>query len=275
MLMKPNAVALAAKVIFVHGYDHHIDLYGEFFEALSAHGIEVFAFDQRGNGRTNKSKKDYGRTGATDRVMGDLESIIASQLPSQVPLFLLGHSMGGTTILTYACIGPPAQIAQIRGFIGEAPHIDFPKGAKAKPNWVLQSALSVLLQVYPSLQLQSVLDSTALSRDVLVQERYLADPLCHHTFTVAGIMAFFDRVNKLANHHITPAKEVTSVWIAHGSNDRGTDHDASKKWIEELQLEDKGFSSYDGAFHNLHADIPEVKEQFISDVADWILARSR
>lgn len=158
--------------------------------------------------------------------------------------------MGGTTIFTYACLGQPAQIAQIRGFIGDAPDFGLPDGAPAKPNWFAKRLLNTLGYVYPSLQLPSVLDAKTLSRDVPVQERYMTDPLCHHTITVEGILAHFDRSEKLVNHQVTPVNEVKSVWIGHGSKDLCTDYDASKKWVEELQLEDKCFQSYDGAFHN-------------------------
>jgi acylglycerol lipase len=64
------------------------------------------------------------------------------------------------------------------------------------------------------------------------------------------------------------------VWVGHGSKDRVTSHEASKRFVERLRVTDKQFKSYDGWFHKLHAEPGEDKITFANDVADWILARS-
>ena len=56
--------------------------------------------------------------------------------------------------------------------------------------------------------------------------------------------------------------------------DKGTSYEASKKWFEQQStVKDKEFKTYEGWFHQLHADLPDDREVFAKDVGDWILAR--
>lgn len=66
---------------------------------MAARQITVYAFDQRGWGRSVKRLSERGLTGGTSQVLDDIDSVVKSQLPSTVPLFLMGHSMGGAEVL--------------------------------------------------------------------------------------------------------------------------------------------------------------------------------
>jgi acylglycerol lipase len=87
-------------VVFVHGFIEHIARYEHVFPAWSARGIAVFAYDQRGFGRTaldsEKKSKDssYAKTSWKEQLQ-DLEWAInhAKSEFGSVPLFLYGHSM--------------------------------------------------------------------------------------------------------------------------------------------------------------------------------------
>ena len=87
-------------VVFVHGFIEHIARYEHVFPAWSARDIAVFAYDQRGFGRTaldseNKSKdSSYAKTSWKEQLQ-DLEWAInhAKSEFGSVPLFLYGHSM--------------------------------------------------------------------------------------------------------------------------------------------------------------------------------------
>ena len=90
-----------AAIVFVHGFAEHIGRYTHFHPLLSAHGIAVFAYDQRGFGLTaqdtkgNKSKNSaYGKTCWKDQ-LADIEWAVehTHKLFQGKPLFLMGHSM--------------------------------------------------------------------------------------------------------------------------------------------------------------------------------------
>ena len=89
-----------AVVLYVHGFAEHIGRYEHVFVQYPPRGITIFAFDQRGFGRTvldlgHKSKDStYGKTN-WHLQLRDIEFFaryLAKEFPD-VPLFLMGHSM--------------------------------------------------------------------------------------------------------------------------------------------------------------------------------------
>ena len=96
---RPSSPAKAA-VVFVHGFAEHIARYEHVFPTWSSRSIAVFAYDQRGFGRTaqdkqNKSKDSaYAKTSSKEQ-LEDIEWAVQhtkEQFPG-VPVFLYGHSM--------------------------------------------------------------------------------------------------------------------------------------------------------------------------------------
>lgn len=91
-----------AVVVFVHGFAEHIARYEHVFPRWSSHGIAVFAYDQRGFGRTaldeqNKSKDSaYAKTSWKEQ-LEDIEWAVqhTKRQFTGVPVFLYGHSMVG------------------------------------------------------------------------------------------------------------------------------------------------------------------------------------
>ena len=69
-------------------------------------------------------------------------------------------------------------------------------------------------------------------------------------------------------------KAVRAMWIGHGTKDKATSFELSKKYFDEFSGEvgDKEFKAYEGWFHQLHAD-GKKSEEFFKDVGNWILAR--
>ncbi|KAH8807910.1 alpha/beta hydrolase [Xylogone sp. PMI_703] len=269
---KPDGEAVA-KLIFIHGHDHHCNSYAEFLHSLAERKIEVFGFDLRGDGQSASTHAQKGAVGSTARIMADIQAVVAANLPSTVPLFMMGHSMGGTATFTYACTGPSDQIAQIRGFMGEGPDFGLPLDAPTRPPKIAFIALHLINFIYPSFRMDARLKPELLTRDEGAQKEYSEDPLSHHLFSVEGILNYFDRVNKLVTHQVKLSKEVRSVWIGHGTKDKCTQYTLSKKWLEEIDLEDKEYKEYEGAWHNLHSDTEGIKEAFTDDVVNWITAR--
>lgn len=245
----------------------------------------------RGAGRSVREPSDQGNVGDTARIMADIGSIVSANLPSQLPLFLFGHSMGGLAVFTYACVGPSDELAQIRGFIGESPDFGLPLDAPTRPPWFAILALKVLYYINRKYRMSAPLTPSLLTRDEFAQKQYLEDPLSHHLFSTEGILWYFDRVKKLTTHKVKLSKEVKSIWIGHGTKDGCTEYNSTKRWMNEIDLADKEFRTYEGAWHNrrseassleasyanhhlVHSDTDGVKEAFINDVVSWVKARS-
>ncbi|KAJ4286146.1 hypothetical protein N0V90_013495 [Kalmusia sp. IMI 367209] len=273
---KPEGPA-KARLVFLHGFSDHCNAYNDFFPTLASKGIEVYAFDQRGWGRSVQKPSEKGNTGPTTRVLDDITSFLKTVIPCPIPLFLMGHSMGGGEVLLYMSTGPEEIRKHIRGFLLESPFVDF--SPESKPSQITVFFGRLAGKVLPHRQLVNALDVTLVTRDPAVQKQFLEDDLCHDTGTLQGLAGMLDRTADLASGKVKigdTAGEggVTRVWIGHGDKDGITNYHASKALADRLQVKDKEFKTYAGCFHRLHDEPSPEKEVFVDDVANWILARS-
>ena len=94
---------------------------------IRIYNSRIHAFDQRGWGRSVETPSQKGLTGNTMVVLNDLSSIVDSVLSTaasiSVPVFLMGHSMGGAEVLQWAARGPFDMRSQIRGYLAESPYL--------------------------------------------------------------------------------------------------------------------------------------------------------
>jgi acylglycerol lipase len=266
-----------ARLVFLHGFSDHCNCYPFLFPSLARQGIKVFSYDQRGWGRSVHDIKQRGVTGPNEQIMADITTFIKS-LPSSesaIPLFLMGHSMGGGETIAYAATGPKEVLSQIRGFLLEAPLI----GLVAKP-WKATLVLGRLAsKVMPHATMLQKLDASLMSRDPEVCKAWQEDELNHDTGTLEGLAAMMDRTGDIGEGRMILQEGVgeggkTRLWISHGTGDKICDFQGSKRWLDNLQIEDKEFKEYDGWYHKLHAEPGDDKERFANDVAKWILDRA-
>lgn len=267
-----------AKVVFIHGFSDHINRYYGLFPSLAARGIEVHGFDQRGWGMSVRSNADKGATGPTSLVLSDCAAFIASHLPAAddpapVPVFVMGHSMGGGQCIHLAASPDHGDVVhRVRGWLLETPFIGFAQGESPSS---LKVALGRFVgRLLPKQKLVNKIPPEYMSRDKEVVEDVRNDELCHDTGTLEGLSGILDRSIALESGLVKLSKgQMKSLWMGLGTEDKAVSYPAAKKWFEELGdvVEDKDMKIYEGWMHQLHAEIG--KEEFYKDVGDWILAR--
>ncbi|KAI9155265.1 putative monoglyceride lipase [Paramyrothecium foliicola] len=260
-----------AKLIFVHGYSDHVNLYSNFFPLVAARGIQVLGFDQRGWGRSVTKPAERGLCGPTSQVIADIAAFIKTHLPSDVPVFVMGHSMGGGEVLTLA--GDPAYkelVKQIRGWILECPFIGFTPSEE--PSFVKVFLGRLVGHLLPKRQMVNELDPAVVTRDPEMAKRIHEDPLCHNTGTLEGLASMLDRTALLTSVAIKMDKHVQGMFFAHATDDKVCSYDKAMNWAKQQSMEDLTIKSYQDAYHMLHAD--PCKEEFANDIAEWMLKRT-
>ncbi|GAA2424652.1 alpha/beta hydrolase [Actinomadura vinacea] len=85
-------------IVFCHGWTLTQDSWHFQRKALRGQGRLVF-WDQRGHGRSDGGGRDGNRL---PRLAHDLAAVIDATVPDGTPIVLVGHSMGGMTIMRYA-----------------------------------------------------------------------------------------------------------------------------------------------------------------------------
>ncbi|PHH69226.1 hypothetical protein CDD82_7907 [Ophiocordyceps australis] len=268
----PDSGHVKARLVFVHGFSEHINRYNDFFPRLTAQGIEVLGWDQRGWGRSVRKPAERGLTGPTSQVLRDVAAFVQDKLNdgSNAPLFIMGHSMGGGEILMLAADKAYSELtARVRGWIVECPLIGFPPGGEPPRLKIMAGRL--LGRLVPRQQLKHVVPPERLSRDAAIVESVRNDELCHNTGTLEGLASLLDRTALLASGQVKLGQQVRSLLLAHGTGDLICSHDMAVAFVRQQSVDDVTVKSYHDAFHQLHAD--HCKDEFTRDLAAWILER--
>ncbi|MEY9962344.1 pimeloyl-ACP methyl ester carboxylesterase [Streptacidiphilus sp. MAP12-16] len=88
-------------VVFCHGYCLNQDSW-HFQRAAFRDGLRLVFWDQRSHGRSERSRSHLaGEPASIDQLGGDLMAVIDAVAPTG-PLVLVGHSMGGMTVMALA-----------------------------------------------------------------------------------------------------------------------------------------------------------------------------
>lgn len=248
-----------AAVVLVHGYAEHAGRYAHVAAHLNRHGVSMYAYDQRGFGRS-EGRRAY--VASFDRLLDDLRHVLdrtRRRLPD-VPLFLFGHSMGGAVAALYAIERNPA----VRGLILSSPSVEVNKDIAP----FLRKLAGLLGRLVPTLPTIRTPDG-AISRDPAVVAEAKADPLNYHGRVLARTGAELIR----AAQRIQAQMEAITcpLLVFHGTADRLTDPLASRMLYERARSDDKTLELYEGLYHETFNE-PE-KTQVLDDVAAWIAAR--
>ncbi|KAF9162767.1 hypothetical protein DFQ26_003256 [Actinomortierella ambigua] len=256
-----------ASLVFVHGLGEHVNRYHHVFEQFAKANIQVSAFDQRGFGQTGKKGKALGNTGGYAKAIPDITAALERAKIEGLPLFLMGHSYGGSLVLNYDVQGPKRH--ELAGVIASAPLI-LPS-PPTRPNAVTVGAAKIFSRLLPSLQVPVKLDSGLISRDASEVTKYNSDPLVHPYMTVLGSHDMLTNAKALLTNRFQHVCADVPILIMHGSGDGLTCPKASKEFFDKLtQVSDKEYVTFDGWYHELHNE--DGRQQVIEKYVQWILA---
>jgi len=263
-----------AHVVFVHGFVEYIERYDYYFSQFAERGISVFAFDQRGFGKTGQKTGTLGATTGAKQ-LSDMEFFLAKEEKRlqghNSKIFLYGHSMGGALALTYACLEDPSRptLARLSGLISSSPLISQLPHEKASSALLFVGGL--IGKVLPSLQMKVAALDHALTHDEALNESYKNDPLCAPIGTYRGISDMLNSGQALLDKNYRSYPASLPLLVFHGNEDQVTWHDASQQFVEKVKANDKQFISLPGYYHEAHNEPGEMKERVINDVTGWIL----
>ena len=175
-----------------------------------------------------------------------LQPLLSFGHEQHIPIFLMGHSMGGAEVLYYAAKAGPENIRrQIRGYVALAPYIAL--HPVSQPNRALVISGRLALRILPRFQMEQKLEPDRLSRDPSIGKSWDEDELCHNIGTLEGMGGMLDRGEELAKGRVMVTEG--SVYIAHGSGDLITHYETTKEVFEKMPVQDKTLKTYDGWYH--------------------------
>jgi acylglycerol lipase len=247
-----------AALVICHGFNAHSGHYARAAEVFARRGISVTALDLRGRGQS-EGERFYVET--IDDYVADLAQAVefARGLSPTLPLYVLGHSAGGVTAVTYAL----EHQDQLAGLICES--FAYQVFAPVLALRLLRGVSHVL----PHAQILK-LKREDFSRDPAWIAALAADPLVRDEAepvqTMAALARADERLGPAFGHVRLP------LLILHGTADRATKAEGSRAFSDAARSADKTFKLYEGHYHDLLNDLN--RDRVMNDIGNWIERRS-
>lgn len=253
---EPSGTA-RANLVLCHGVNSHGGQYIRAGEEFAGRGFAVTALDLRGRGRSD-GERFYAES--IDEYVSDLSLGIdlAKSMHPELPTYLLGHSAGGVTSVTYALDHQD----RIDGLICES----FAFRVYA-PNFALK-VLEGASHFFPHAHVLK-LKMADFSRDPEWVAQLEADPLTLDEVQPVATVAAFARAGERFDREFP--RIALPVLIIHGTADKATRPDGSQQFYDQAGSTDKTLKLYEGYYHDLLNDLG--REAVMDDVVGWIDAR--
>ncbi len=247
-------------LVLVHGYAEHSGRYEHVGAWFARRGCAVHAYDQQGHGRSDGRRCHVRRFGD---FLDDLDLVRRSvaEAHPELPLFVVGHSMGGLVTAAYARERQP----EVAGFALSAPALAVGEELSRGRLWLAR----LLRRVIPTLDIGSDLDPTGLSRDPTVVEAYVADPYVYRKMTASLGAELLDAVARTA---AGPGDVKAPMLLLHGEDDPMCPVAGSRTFYEGLGVEGSKLRTYPGLRHEIFNE-PE-QELVFEDLLSWLRERA-
>ncbi len=234
-------------VVFAHGYAEHGGRYAHVADRLTRSQAVVYAADHIGHGKTEGERaliSDF------EHVVDDLRSLVelAGKEAGDLPLVMIGHSMGGLLTARYAQRYPESLAGA--GFLG---------AVIGDWNWAREVLAQPQLPQEPS-------DPGGMSRDPETVRAYAEDPLVYHggykrPLLEAEVVAL-DRFNEQIDRLTMP------VLFLHGEADPFVPVETSARAVEAMPADHKTMKRYPGAKHELVNELN--RDEVIADIVHFV-----
>lgn len=244
-----------AVVVFVHGLDEHQGRYDYLAGRFNGEGFSVYRFDNRGHGRSDGAQA-YIEDHNTYLDDANTAVELAKKENPDLPIFMLGHSMGGFIAAGYGVKYPDKLDGQIL------------TGGWTNKTDAFAEIEQMSLEENPDLKLPNELGNL-ISRSQYVIEDYADDPYVSEFTTLQLMKTMLDKgipwlVDNLPKYEYP-------VLILHGGSDQIVDPSCSEKMYDLISSSDKKIKLYPELYHEI-LNAPE-KEMVIKDIVEWIEER--
>lgn len=241
-----------AIVLIVHGLCEHQGRYDYLSSKLIENDYGVYRFDHRGHGRSEGKKVFYNDFHELIDDVNVMAELAKKENPS-LPLFILGHSMGGFAVANFGIKYP----GKVNGFIMS--------GALTRNNIGLASNLPKDLPV--DTYLPNELGGGVCS-DPLVVEAYAQDPYVEKQIAAGLFYEVFKGVEWCKENSLN---FTDPVLILHGCNDGIVSEKDSRDFFGDISSDDKSLKIYSHLFHEIFNE--PVKDDVIAEAISWLNKR--
>ncbi|KAA0547462.1 lysophospholipase [Bacillus sp. BGMRC 2118] len=255
-IIKPNGFPKAA-IIVIHGHGDHSGGLDNLYSSLIEYDYIVYAFDLRGHGRST-GKRGFIKDWIEYRDdLNQFHKFVVTDNPD-LPIFIVGHSLGGVIALDYILYHQE----NINGIITIAPAISY------RMTKLEKLMIRLLAKLNPALALQLKGNSSLLTNDQSVLDRISSDELRHNVVTPGlgnGLLEAVSGLMKRANSINLP------LLLQYGLEDKITPPQELRLFFNLVASTEKKIHEYEKMKHRPFDDID--RELFLSDMINWLEQR--
>ena len=244
-------------MILIHGFNSHSGYFVWAAEQFAANQFATYALDHRGRGKSEGERFYVDKFSDWLDDVDTLVGIARSENPG-LPVYLLGHSVGGVIASSYTY----EHQAEVAGLICES--FAFDVGLPQLAQLALEGA-SYLIPHLPVYSLKNEI----FSRDPAVVEQMNNDPLIKNEKQPAETAA--EVLKAAARLKENMPKIQVPVFIIHGTDDKATRFQGSQYFYDNVGSKDKTLKLYEGGYHDLLNDLD--KETVMADILAWVNER--
>jgi alpha-beta hydrolase superfamily lysophospholipase len=245
-----------AIILLVHGMAEHCGRYQHMGKFLTVKGYALCGLDLPGHGNSAGPRGYVDSFEDFSTVVLQYQAMLAEKHPN-VPVFLLGHSMGGlissNLLLDHQ--------AKFKGCILSAAAIRSPEQPAAFQMMVLK-LLSIIAPKLGVIQL----DADGVNSDPKRVEKYLNDPLNYiGKISSRLVVGMFNTMLKV----VARAPEISlPMLLLHGADDQMTSVDGSQILVDKCTSEDKQLIIYPGLRHEVLNE--SINLEIFARVVVWL-----
>ncbi|MBS2970133.1 alpha/beta hydrolase [Metabacillus sp. KIGAM252] len=235
-------------IVMIHGAAEHHRRYKWLIENWRCAGYNVIMGDLPGQGTSTRRR---GHIQSFNEYINELSLWLTEADKYDLPLFLLGHSMGGLIAIRAL----QEKEHKLAGVILSSPCL----GLIHKPNRALDVLSKGLNVVYPGLLMNSNLSIEMATRNKSVIEIDENDPLYVTKVSVRWYRELLHAIDQAnGKQHKFPD---IPVLLMQGGDDKIVDKNAVKSWFNRLDATEKAYKEWKGFYHEIFNE-PERDQVF-------------
>ena len=238
-----------AVIVMVHGAMEHHRRYGWLIEMWRSSGFHIIMGDLPGQGMTTRSRR--GHIDSFDEYLIEVKDWVQAAYTYDLPVFLLGHSMGGLIVIRLL----QQEELNIAGVILSSPCL----GLVQTPSGFLNALSHGLNVVYPALRMNSGLTVEMATRNKDVREADLNDTLY---VTKVSIRWYRELVSAMKSAFEDMGKiQDVPMLVMQGGDDKIVNKNVVREWFNAGPLSEKRFKEWQKCYHEIFNE-PERDEVF-------------
>jgi len=247
-----------ALVVVIHGFGEHSGRYEHVFKALGGCRYATLAIDLRGFGQSGGHRAYID---VFDDYLDDVEAAIglARERGPGMPVFLLGHSMGG---LICTCLAQDrGRRLDLAGLAISSPAFGF---RIRVPLWKDLLA-RVASRLTPRFSLPTTLDPAYFTHDAKMSEAARNDPL----MTFQASARWFIESLASQKRALDPSRPVPCpLLVLVAGDDKIVEPAVEKQFIEETTTSDVESKVYEPLFHEIFNEVE--RDEVLGDLLAWL-----